>query len=59
MNTKSILKQLLVSFFCLEIAFYIIVLNCGNWKPLHTNKFDGGFKFIEGQRGGGPPIYKS
>ena len=51
MNTKSILKQLLVSFF-LEIAFYIIVLNCGNWKPLHTNKFDGGFKFIEGQRGG-------
>ena len=57
MNTKSILKQLLVSFF-LEIAFYIIVLNCGNWKPLHANKFDGGFEVYWGAKRGGP-IYKS
>ena len=24
----------------------VFVLNCGNSKPLHTNKFDGGFKSI-------------
>ena len=45
MNTKSILKQLLDSFF-FEIEFYVIILNCGIENPIHTNKFDGGFTFI-------------
>ena len=58
MNTKPILKQLLDSCCFLEIAFYVFVLNCGNWKPIYTNKFDGGLNFIWGNSGGGP-IYKS
>jgi len=36
---------LLDSFF-FEIAFYVFVFNCGNLKPLHTNKFYGGLKSI-------------
>ena len=51
MNTKPILKQLLDSCFFLEIAFYVFVLNCGNWKPIHTNKFLTLFEVI---KGGGP-----
>ena len=59
MSTRSILKQLLDSFFFL-IAFYVFVFNCGILNPLHTNKFYGGLKFIWGKRGrGGGPIYKS
>ena len=58
MNTKPILKQLLDSCFFLEIAFYVFVLNCGNWKPLHTTKFLTLFEVIK--RGGeGPQVYKS
>ena len=56
MNTKPILKQLLDSGFFFEIAFYVFVLNCGNWKPLHTNKFLTLFEVI---KGGGPQVYKS
>jgi hypothetical protein len=52
MNTTSILKQLLDSCF-LEIAFYVFVFNCGNLKPIHTNKFDGGPKVYLRKRGGG------
>ena len=58
MSTRSILKQLLDSFF-FEIAFYVFVFNCGILNPLHRNKFYGSFKSIQGQRGGVPPIYKS
>ena len=54
MSTRSILKQLLDSFF-FEIAFYVFVFNCGNWKPLHTNKALSLFRVKEG----GGPIYKS
>ena len=55
MNTKPILKQLLDSCFFLEIAFYVFVFNCGNLKPLHTNKFLTLFEVIKGGGEGGPP----
>ena len=47
MNTKSIIGFL----FFLEITFYVFILNYGNWKPLHTNKFLILFEVIKG----GPP----
>ena len=56
MSTRSILKQLLDSFF-FEIAFYIFVFNCGNLKPLHTS-FMVALSLFRVREGGGP-IYKS
>ena len=54
MNTKSILKQLLDSFF-LEIEFYIIILNCGIENQYIQTSLMVALSLFRGKGGGGGP----